>query len=151
MAEIVGRGVLAGITGTVVMADFQKLVETPVTGRQDSCIPVNFAERVTPVHANTGQGRTRLNRITHSTFGAMWGAAHGVAACAGLRGQRAVAAVFAIAPTGDGILGTAPGLYGPSAWSGKDLAVDVLDKFVHTEATGVIFDRFLAPAPAPVS
>lgn len=34
-AEIVGRGVLAGLAGTVMTA-FQKLVEMPLTGRDDS-------------------------------------------------------------------------------------------------------------------
>ncbi|MDQ3527861.1 MAG: hypothetical protein M3424_08300, partial [Actinomycetota bacterium] len=46
----IGRGVLAGVAGTVVMTAFQKFVEMPITGRSNSYAPANFAERVLPVH-----------------------------------------------------------------------------------------------------
>ncbi len=32
----IGRGILAGVAGTVVMTAFQKLIEMPITGRGDS-------------------------------------------------------------------------------------------------------------------
>ncbi|MCA1672298.1 MAG: hypothetical protein LC799_08885, partial [Actinobacteria bacterium] len=62
---------------------------------------------------------------------------------AGLRGQRAVAAVFAIVYTGDVLLNTALGLYEPSSWSRRDAAIDVLDKLVQAEATGAVFDHVI--------
>jgi hypothetical protein len=34
-----GRGVLAGLAGTVVMTAFQRLVEMPLSGREDSYAP----------------------------------------------------------------------------------------------------------------
>jgi hypothetical protein len=74
-------------------------------------------------------------------LGTMWGTAYGVAAHAGLRGQRAVAAVFAMVYTGDVVLNTALGLYQPTTWSAQDWAVDIIDKLVQAEATGAIFDH----------
>ena len=144
-AAFLGRGAVAGVAGTVVMTAFQRLVEMPVTGRADSFAPADFAERVLPVHPRTRAGRSRLNTATHFALGGMWGAAFGVAARRGLRGQRAVHAVFAVVYTGDVLLNTALGLYRPRTWSRQDVLVDVLDKYVLAQATGAVFDRLLDP------
>lgn len=40
---------------------------------------------------------------------------------------------------------TALGLYKPQTWSSEDRAVDIIDKLVQAEATGVIFDQVLGP------
>lgn len=143
MADSIGRGILAGLAGTVGMTLFQKLVEMPITGRPDSYAPADLAEKVLPVRPRTAQERRRLNYATHFALGALWGAAFGVAGRAGLRGQRAVATVFAAVYTGDVLLNTALGLYEPTSWSGRDLAIDVINKLVQAEATGVMFDRMM--------
>ncbi len=137
----IGRGVLAGLAGTVVMTAFQKLVEMPITGRDESFAPANFAAKILPIQPKNGQERQRLNWATHFALGAMWGSAFGIAGRAGLHGQKAVAAVFATVYTGDVLLNTALGLYQPSSWSTRDLVVDVVDKLVQAEATGLMFDR----------
>ena len=141
-----GRGVLAGLAGTVVMTAFQKLVEMPLTGREASFAPANLVQKVLPVQTSTPQQREVLNNVTHLALGAMWGSAYGVAAAAGLRGQRAVNTVFATVYTGDVLLNTALGLYHPVQWSRKDWIVDVVDKYVQAQATGAVFDRLLDPA-----
>lgn len=123
------------------MTAFQKFVEMPITGREDSFAPANFAEKVLPVEPKSEQERQRLNWLMHFALGTLWGTAFGVADRAGLQGQKAVAAVFATVYTGDVLLNTALGLYEPSSWSGTDLAVDVIDKLVQAQATGAIFDR----------
>jgi hypothetical protein len=146
LAGNVGRGILAGVAGTAVMTAFQKFVEMPIAGRDDSYAPADFAERVLPVHPKTPEDRTRLNYITHFSLGGMWGTAYGIAATAGLRGQKAVNAVFVAVYTGDVILNTALGLYQPRKWTRQDWVVDVVDKYVQAQATGAIFDRFLDPA-----
>jgi hypothetical protein len=144
-ATTIGRGVVAGIGGTVVMTAFQKLVEMPLTKRSDSYAPADFAERVTPIEAQSPQGRRRLNYGTHFGLGGMWGTAYGIAASAGLRGQKAVHAVFGVVYVGDVLLNTALGLYEPRSWSRKETVIDVVDKYVQAQATGAIFDRLLDP------
>jgi hypothetical protein len=144
--DMIGRGVVAGVAGTVVMTTFQELVEMPFTKRGESYAPADFAEKVTPVHPRTAQGRRRLNWVTHFSLGAMWGAAYGIAAARGLRGQKAVNAVFGAVYLGDVALNTALGLYRPLQWSVKDALVDVLDKYVQAQGTGAVFDRVLDPA-----
>ena len=137
----IGRGVVAGVAGTAVMTLFQKLVEMPITGRGESFAPANFVAKILPIEPQNEQERQRLNWVTHFALGAMWGGAFGIAGRAGLHGQKAVAAVFATVYTGDVLLNTALGLYEPSSWSRQDLIIDIVDKLVQAEATGVIFDR----------
>lgn len=143
---IIGRGILAGLGGTVVMTAFQKLVEMPLTQRSKSYAPADFAQKITPLDPKTPQGRRRLNYATHYSLGMMWGTTYGIAALKGLRGQRAVHAVFATVYTGDVLLNTALGLYHPARWSARDWAIDVVDKYVQAQGTGLVFDRLLDPA-----
>jgi hypothetical protein len=140
------RGLIAGLAGTVVMTAFQKVVEMPLTGRGESFAPADLAQKVTPAQPHTRRGRRRLNYVTHFSLSALWGTAYGIAAARGLRGQRAVHAVFGVVYLGDVALNTALGLYHPRRWSAKDLLVDVGDKYVQARATGAVFDRLLDPA-----
>jgi len=140
-AVTIGRGVLAGLGGSVVMTAFQKLIEMPLTGREDSYGPATLAQKLLPVHPKDDRARTRLNYAAHFALGAMWGAAYGVAAHAGLRGPRAVTATFGAIYASDLVTITALGLAKPWTWSRQDVAVDVVDKFVHVAATGVLFDH----------
>lgn len=147
---MLGRGILAGLAGTAVMTVFQKLIEMPLTGRAESYAPADFVQKVLPVHPTSAQGRKRLNYATHFIpLGGMWGAAYGLAAAAGLRGQKAVNTVFGLMYTGDVLLNTALGLYEPRKWSPKDWTIDIVDKYVQAAATGAVFDRILAPAKVP--
>lgn len=141
LAGDIARGVVAGVAGTGVMTAFQELVEMPLTGRSESFAPANFAAKVLPIKLRNNHERWQLNWVTHFGLGAMWGTAFGLAARRGLRGQKAVAAVFAVVYTGDIVVNTALGLYQPSTWSRRDVVIDVLDKLVQAEATGLIFGR----------
>ncbi|MDP9453743.1 MAG: hypothetical protein M3P97_10240 [Actinomycetota bacterium] len=132
---------VAGIAGTAVMTAFQKFIEMPITGREESFAPANFAEKLLPIKPENDKERQRLNLVTHFALGALWGTAFGLAGRAGVHGQKAVAVVFTTVYTGDVLINTALGLYEPSSWSKTDLAVDVIDKLVQAEATGAIFDR----------
>ncbi len=139
------RGAVAGLAGTGAMTAFQRLVEMPLTGRADSFAPADLVTRLLPVRP-TGRTRRRVNSAAHVAVGAAWGAAHGVAGHAGLRGQHAVATVFGVLYVGDVVANTALGLYEPHRWSARDWAIDVVDKLVLAEATGLVHDR-LVPAP----
>ncbi len=144
LTTFVARGMLAGLGGAGVMTVFQKLVEMPITGREDSYAPQKFAEKILPIEATTDAGRKRLNYATHFALGMTWGAAYGVAAYKGLRGPRAIAATFATIYVQDVLMVTALGLDKPWTWSRQDAAVDVIDKFVNVVGTGLIFDNVLA-------
>ena len=76
------------------MTAFQKLVEMPSPGREDSYAPADFVERALPMHPRPTRGGQRLNYATHFLLGTMWGSAYGLAAASGMRGKRAVTVVF---------------------------------------------------------
>lgn len=136
----VGRGVAAGLAGTVVMTAFQRLVEMPLSGRAESYQPAELVEKATGAKPGP-TNRRRLNYAAHFGVGAAWGAAHGVAAHAGVRGPGAVAAVFGTLWPADVTSMVLLGLGEPPwRWSARELAVDVADKLVLAVATGATFE-----------
>ncbi len=145
-AAAIARGALAGEAGTAVMTAFQVLVEMPLTRRPPSYAPADLVEAVLPVHPTTALGRTRLNWAAHFGLGSVWGAAHGLVTRAGLRGQRAVHAVFAVLYPVDVLVGAALGVYHPRRWTAMEWVVDAGNKYVAVQATGLVHDRFLDPA-----
>ena len=148
LGKTLGRGAISGLAGTAVMTAFQRFVEMPLTNRGESYAPADLAYKLLPIKGRRGKARRRVNYATHFALGAGWGAARGVAGRAGLRGQKAVGAVFGTMWPGDVAIVTALKLDDPRRWSRKDLAIDVVDKFVLAEACGVIYDR-LSPHARP--
>ncbi len=51
LAVNLGRGVLAGMAGSVVMTAFQKFVEMPISEREDSFAPAGLAEKLLPMES----------------------------------------------------------------------------------------------------
>ena len=142
LAASLARGVLSGLAGTAVMTAWQRLVEMPLTGRGESHEPANLVLRVLPLRRKRGRAKRRLNSVAHVGVGAAWGAAHGAIARRGLRGQRAVATVFATLWPGDVATTFALGLNPPPwRWRRRDLTIDVVDKLVLAQATGAVYDR----------
>ncbi len=103
-----------------------------------------FAEKITSLDPQMREGRRRLDHATNLFLGDEVGAAYSVAALKCLRGQRAVNTVFGAVYSADVLLNTALGLYHPTRWSAKDLAIDLLDKYVQAQAT-----RRLRPRAGP--
>jgi hypothetical protein len=140
-----GRGLAAGLAGTVGMTAVQKLVEMPITGRGDSDAPARFVETVLPLHIEGAEQHHRLNYLAHYAIGATWGGAYGLIARARLHGPQALATAFGIRYAADVLLSTALGIYQPSTWSRQDVTVDLVDKFVQVAITGAVFERLLEP------
>jgi hypothetical protein len=82
----------------------------------------------------------------HFAPGTVWGERHTVAAHSGWRGARGIGVMFATVYTGDLVLNTALRLYKPGSWTRQEWTIDLLNKFVQAAATGVVYDRLLAPA-----
>lgn len=133
------------MAGSAVMTAFQKLVEMPISEREDSYAPAQLTQKLLPIKPGTDAGMKWLNYASHTALGAMWGAAYGAAAHKGLRGLRGTAATFGTIYAQDLVMNTALGLGKPWTWSRKEATIDVLDKVVHIAATSAIFDR-LFPA-----
>ncbi len=136
------RGSAAGLVGVVAMTAFQRFVEMPLTGREESYAPATLMEKVLPIAPKKGRDRRRLNYAAHFAVGLTWGVTHAlIAERASLRGQPAVATVFAVIYAGDVAGNTALGLDKPWEWSLQDLGIDVGDKLLLAEVVGLVFDR----------
>ena len=85
-ANVLGRGAVAGVAGTVVMTAFQKVVEMLITGRSDSYAPGRFRREGLPARSRDPGGTTAPEQRAHLALGTMWGAAYALAARAGLGG-----------------------------------------------------------------
>ncbi len=137
-----GRGIVAGLLGTAAMTLFQRAVEMPLSGRGESDAPLALVERLLPIRRVRGSERRRATYLAHFGIGALWGAGHAaLSRASGARAQRAVALAFATQYAGDVALNTALGLYEPRRWSGRDWLVDVGNKLVLAEVTGLAYDR----------
>lgn len=125
------------------MTAFQKTIEMPISGREDSYAPADFAAKVFRLRPRSQRGRMASNYAVHFALGTMWGAAYGITAHLGVRGPRAVATVFGVMYSGDVLLNMVLGLYRPSTWSGQDWIIDVTDKLVQAAATGAFYERVM--------
>lgn len=137
------QGALASVSGTAIMTAFQRLVEMPMTGRQDSYEPANLVNKLSPVHPERPGELRRLNYAAHFGVGVGWGIAHALLARRwNLHGPKAALAVFATLWPAD-VLGVAAlGLHAPPwRWSVRDTAIDFTDKMVLAQATALAFDR----------
>ncbi len=146
LTTTLARGAVAGLAGTAAMTAFQLGIEMPLTGRAESYAPADLVGRLSPAAPRGKRQRRLLNYGAHFGVGLGWGMGHAALARRGLRGQRAVGVAFAVLWTGDVIANTALGLDKPWRWSLQDLAIDVIDKLVLAEVTGLAFDRLPAPA-----
>ncbi len=150
---LTGRGALAGVAGAVVMTAFQRAVEMPLSGRPESAEPLRAIERLTPFKVPRGARRRRaVNYAAHFGIGAAWGAGHAMLARRlDARGLAAAVKVFAILWPADAFGNAAAGVHDwPWRWTGRDAAVDVVDKLILAVATAVVFDR-LQEGRSPVS
>lgn len=123
------------------MTAFQKLVEMPITGRDESDAPAQFAERILPIGSHEPLTHRQVNYIAHFGIGTLWGTAFALAGRLGLHGQKAVHIVFPTVLTSDILLNMALGLYKPRTWSKQDWGVDIVDKYVQAQATSAVYDR----------
>ncbi|CAA9482151.1 MAG: hypothetical protein AVDCRST_MAG45-232 [uncultured Solirubrobacterales bacterium] len=143
----VAHGTVAGLVGVIAMTAFQRLVEMPLTGRQESYAPATLLEKVLPMAPKRGSARRRLNYAAHFGVGLTWGVTHAlIARRASLHGQRAVGTVFAVIYPGDVLGNTLLGLDKPWKWSLQDLTIDVGDKLLLAEVVGLTFDRLRGDA-----
>lgn len=140
-AREVRNGLVAGAAGTVVMTAFQKLVEMPLTRREDSFVPARMTARLVRREPSSRSGWLALNYASHFTVGAVWGLALSVARSRGLDGQKRVAAVYSVVWNSDWIGLVALGVDGPPwTWKRRDLAIDVGEKLLLAEVASLTLD-----------
>ena len=139
-------GAAAGLAGAAAMA-LASNAEQRFTGRPDSYVPAHTLGRLLGL-AHPERDVWGRNMAMHYASGAVGGAVRGIMAAANLRGPRAALLHTNLRLSFDQILENATGAGAPPwTWPRDELVVDVAQKGVFSLVTGLVSDRFIAPAP----
>jgi hypothetical protein len=151
IANELGRGLIAGLAGTVVMT-IASTLEMRLRKRPPSTAPADAAGKVLGVQPRDAEGKQRFSNVVHFAYGTTWGlarAAIGAVSCAARR--RRVSAVEPLAHLAL-VWGTALvmlpalGITKPFwRWGTKEVAIDLLHHGVYAAATDGAY-RFLERA-----
>jgi hypothetical protein len=151
IAGEVGRGLIAGLVGTVAMT-IASTIEMKARKRRPSTVPGETAGKVLGVRPRDEKSKQRFSSLVHFGYGTAWGLARAAlraAFCAGGRRRASIAEPLAFFATvwGAGLvllpmLGTAPPFW---RWGGKVVAIDALHHGVYAAATDGAY-RLLARA-----
>lgn len=87
-ACVFGKGLLAGLAGTVVITGSQA-IEMELTGRQQCTAPAEAVEKMLRIKAIDNQHRTQLAHLAHRGYGTSWGLFAGLLDPPGVRGAAA--------------------------------------------------------------
>jgi hypothetical protein len=140
IGSAIGKGLVAGAVGTLAITAFQ-LLETKVTGREESTVPADAAGKVLEIQPRNEEGQTRLNQVTHWLYGIAWGVPRALLGLIGMRDPAATAvhfgAVWGSAISMPAALDVAPP---PTEMEPKELAMDAARHAVYAVATGLAFD-----------
>jgi hypothetical protein len=139
VAAAVGKGLFAGVVGTVAMTA-SSTIEMKLRGRPASSAPAAAASKVLGVEPKGQSEEARFSSIVHWGYGTSWGAVRGLIGAAGLRGLRANAthlgAVWGAEQAMLPALGVAPPFW---EWGAKEVASDAFHHLVYASATGAAY------------
>ena len=139
-SSAVGRGLLAGLIGTVAMT-VSSTVEAKLRGRGDSSSPADAAGVVLGVRPKDSSGEQRFSTAVHWGYGTSWGAVRGLLGAAGLRGPTAAAAHLALVWGGEQVALPATGASPPAwRWGATEVAVDLWHHVVYACATSAAYE-----------
>ena len=139
VAAAVGKGLFAGVAGTVAMTA-SSTIEMKLRGRPASSAPATAAAKVLGVEPKGQSEEARFASMVHWGYGTSWGAVRGLIGAAGLRGLRANAAhlgvVWGTEQAMLPALGVAPPFW---EWGAKEVAIDAFHHLVYAGATGAAY------------
>lgn len=140
LASALGRGLFAGLIGTVAMTLVQ-LVEMKITGRAPSTAPADAAAKMLGIEPRGPVERTRFSNLVHFAYGTTWGAVRGLLGITGLAPWLATLLHFALI-WGTGLMmlpavGVAPPV---TKWGAKWVVLDAAYHVVYAVATGLTYE-----------
>ena len=74
-SKTLARGMAAGLAGTAVMTAFQRFVEMPLSGRDESEAPAKLDTKLLPIGPKGRRQQRQLNYGAHFAVGSGWGVA----------------------------------------------------------------------------
>jgi hypothetical protein len=141
-----GRGAVAGLAGVLAMTAAEK-VEQRFTRRPDSYVPARALLRIVGRRPSEAATPTGWNHAMHWGTGALLGALRGVWSANGIRGAGATTTHTVVRLAFDQTVENTTGAGAPpSTWPVRERAVDYAHKGIYAVVTGVVADRWIAPA-----
>lgn len=139
LAANVGKGLLAGLLGTVAMT-ISSTTETKLKGRQGSSAPVDAASKLLGIESfSTPEAETRFGSLVHWTYGTSWGAVRGALATV-LSPPQADLAQFLALYSSEHVMLPALDVAPPATeWGAAEVATDALHHIVYATATGLAY------------
>jgi hypothetical protein len=141
LAGNVGKGLLAGLAGTVAMT-VSSTLEAKLRHRQFSTAPAQAAKKMLGIRSfESREAEARFSNLVHWGYGTGWGVARALLRTVGLPSKAATPAHYTavwgsalvMLPT----LGVAPPVY---LWKGEEVAIDVFHHAVYAAATGIAYE-----------
>jgi len=139
IAENVGKGLFAGVAGTVVMT-VSSTLEMKLSGRGASQTPAEAAKKVLKFEPEDEGAEARFSNLVHLGYGTVWGAARGLLASAGLSGPVATVAHLGLVWGAEQVVLPALDVSAPVfKYGSKATATDLLHHIVYATGTGVAY------------
>lgn len=140
LAEALGKGLLAGLVGTVAITASQ-MIEMKFTGRGQSSVPADAASKVLGVQSVNEEEKTKFATLVHWAYGTSWGTFRGLLSEAGIKGWPATAshfiAIYGTAMIIQPTLEVAPPL---REWDSKTLISGGIHHAVYSLTAGMVYD-----------
>ena len=139
-ADAIGRGLVAGLVGTVAMT-VSSTLEAKLRQRGDSDTPSQAVAEVLGVEEyRSDRSRDRVNQLAHWGYGASLGAVRGLLALTGL-GRNATDVAFHATVLGSeqtmlNVLGLAPPI---TEWGAGEVATDLTHHTVYSLTTNGVY------------
>lgn len=139
IAAAFGKGVFAGVAGTVAMT-VSSTLEMKLRERPSSSAPARAAAKVLGVEPVDEAAEARFSNIVHWGYGSAWGGVRGLLAATGLSGPAATAAHLGAVWGSEQVMLPALDVAPPlTEWGVKEVAIDALHHAVYVGATGVTY------------
>ncbi|MPY79441.1 MAG: hypothetical protein GEV04_13325 [Actinophytocola sp.] len=140
IASEVGKGVFAGIGGTVAMTA-SSTAEMKLRGGKSSTTPAEALCTLLGVETLGETEKNRLTNLVHWSYGTGLGALRGLIAAGGIRGVKAAALFFGLVWGGEQLglpaLKVSPPI---TEWTGEMIASDVAHHLVYALGTTVGYE-----------
>jgi hypothetical protein len=147
IAGEVGKGLLAGLAGTVAMT-IASTIEAKLRRRPPSTVPAAAATRTLGIQPRDARAKARLSNLVHFAYGTGWGLARAAigrllrAACVG--GRVAAPALHLAAVWGTELLMLPALRLTPPVrkWGAKEIAIDGFHHVVYVAAVDGAYRAF---------
>ncbi len=141
VAANAGRGLFAGLAGTVAMT-ISSTVEMKLRNRKASSTPADAAGKVLGVEPTDETTKSRFSNLVHWSYGTAWGGVRGLLASLGLRGPAAVLAHFSSVWGAELVMLPSLGVTSPPwKWGATEVAIDAFHHAVYAGATSLAYER----------